>query len=146
MPLAPLRVVRPTAERPPASPASPLARWGATVAAAEDGVLLLDTASRVVSVSPSGAALLGSSPAELIGRPLLDAVTFIDFEVGERDPGYASRVPPLLALRSASLARGIVRVDRPAGRVTLDLVSAVLRGSDGKAAGVISFLAPVTSD
>lgn len=147
MPLAPLRVLSSpalgSAARTETKRSSPLARWGAAVAAVDDACFVVDAAGRVVSCSAAGAELLGRPVAQLAGRPLREAVTFIDFETGERSPAYESRVPPLLAISAVTLCRGIVRLQRTSGQLTLDVVSAPLRGSDGGVAGSISFIAAV---
>jgi PAS domain-containing protein len=145
MPLAPLRVLREDPDRPAVTPASTLARWGATVAAAEDACLLLDPAGRVVSVSPAGAGLLGQEQVGLLDRSLLEAVTFVDFESGGAAPAYTPRIPPLLACSADTLTRGIARVRTAAGPVTLDMVSAPLRRAQGQLVGSITFLARVSA-
>lgn len=142
MPLAPLRVVSAPANAEPRR-SSPLARWGATVAVADDACLVTDSSGRIVSCSAAAAQLLGCSVSALTGRPLRQAVTFVDFETGERSPAYEPRVPPLLAMSGATLSRGFVRLQVAGGQVTLDVVSAPLRGSDGGVAGSISFIARV---
>jgi PAS domain-containing protein len=127
---------------PPATP-SALARWGAAAAGAADAALVLDRTGSVVSVSAAAAGLLGRSRAEVLRRRLLDELPLVDFDTGARQPDYAGRIPPLAAMHAGSLMRGLLRVDRPAGRVTLDVISAPLRESDGAIVGSLSFLAAI---
>ncbi|HVA60900.1 MAG TPA: PAS domain-containing protein [Mycobacteriales bacterium] len=140
----PVSAVDRTPSRSNATASSPLSRWGSTVAAARDACLVLDAGGRVVSVSPACAELFGQSVDALIGRDLLDAVALVDFETGEAAPEYAARIPPLLVLTVVTLGRSLLRLERPAGRVTLDIISAPLRGNDGQVVGSISFLAEIS--
>ncbi len=130
--------------RPRTGPTTPLAGWSAPVATAHDACVLVDTAGRVVSISASGAAVLGCAAATVTGRPLLDVVTLVDFATGEAPADYAARIPPLSALKFATLVRGLLRVRAAGDRlVTVDAVAAPLHDGAGEVVGSITFLAPV---
>jgi PAS domain-containing protein len=130
----------------PGRATSSLARWGTAAAGATEPVLVLDATGCVISVSAAAVALLGPSYDALLRRPLADQLTLVDFETGAQHPDYAPRIPPLLVLRSGSLLRGLMRLDRPAGRITLDVISAPLREADGTVVGSLSFLAAIGAD
>lgn len=115
------------------------------MALADDACLLLDSSGRIVSISLAAAALLGCERVTALGNRLLDQVTFVDFHTGEPAPAYATRVPPLLALSADCLARGIVRVNTGAGRRTVDVVSAPVRGGNNRLVGSLSFLSAVSA-
>lgn len=129
---------------PPGTPTS-LAHWAATIAAAHDACLLVDSRGSVVSVSVSGATALGCVAADAVGHPLLDVIKLVDFETGDSHPDYAPRIPPLGALKFVTLVRGLLRVRQPDDRlVTLDAVAAPLRDEAGEVVGSIAFLSAVT--
>jgi PAS domain S-box-containing protein len=130
--------------RPPAA-STPLARWSAAVAAAHDPCVVLDVQGQVLSLSVSGAELLGCSDAGVIGRRLLDVLHLVDFETGALDPDYAARIAPLAVLQPGSgLMRSLLRVrTRDGGRLTVDASSAPLHDVRGETIGSLTFLAPV---
>lgn len=118
-----------------------LGRWSATAAAAQDGCLVLDPQGHVVSLSATAAELLDCSDAGVIGRRLADVTELVDFDLGEPDPSYADRVPPLAALRSDSIVRSLMRVrHRDDSRVTLDVCGMPLHDAGGRVVGSLSFL------
>ncbi|MEU4691976.1 hypothetical protein [Actinoplanes sp. NPDC023714] len=119
-------------------------RWTSTVAGAEEPCLVVDNNGLILAVSPSGSELLGlGKPAEAIGRRLGEALQLIDFtaSAGQLDEPEADKIPPLLAVRSESLARGLLRV---AGEppLTVDAIATPLRSGD-RVAGSLTFLSPV---
>jgi PAS domain S-box-containing protein len=124
---------------------TPLARWSAAVAAAHDPCLVLDLEGQVLSLSVSGAELLGCSDAAVIGRPLLDVLHLVDFDTGALDPDYAARIAPLAVLQSGSgLMRSLLRVrTREGDRLTVDASSAPLHDVRGETIGSLTFLAAV---
>jgi PAS domain S-box-containing protein len=130
--------------RTPAS-STPLARWSAAVAAAHDACLVIDAQGQVLSLSTSGAELLGCSDQGVIGRRLLDVVELVDFDTGAPSPDYASRVAPLGVLASGSgLMRSLLRVrHRDGSRLTLDASAAPMHDVRGEIIGSITFLAAV---
>ena len=89
-------------------------RWTATVAAAVEPCLVIDRPPRSSPSRPSCSELLGlGKPADAVGQPLLGSVLrLIDFTAGggELDEPEIEKIPPLLAIRSKRLARGLMRV------------------------------------
>ncbi|GAB3795211.1 hypothetical protein [Micromonospora zhanjiangensis] len=136
------------AATPPPGPDS-LARWIATVTGAPEPCLVIDQRTRIVAISQACCDLIClGSPEDTVGRPLLDAgVRLIDFtaargELAEQD---IDKIPPLLALSSGRLARGLLRVSgKPAGATTatVDAIATPLF-SDGSVAGSLTFLSEV---
>jgi len=88
-------------------------QWCVTVEGAAEPCLLIDGRTRVVAVSASGCALLGlGTPAEVIGLPLLrGGLRLLDFTAArlELTEQEVDKIPPLLALSSGRLARGLLR-------------------------------------
>jgi len=130
--------------RTPAA-STPLARWSASVAAAHDPCLVVDTQGQVISLSASAADLLGCSDAGVIGRRLTDVIDLVDFETGASRPDYAARVAPLAVLANGNgLMRSLLRVrHRDGSRVTIDASSAPLHDVRSEIIGSLTFLAAV---
>ena len=127
MPHVELSVSEPFA-RPRQTFDSSLAKWAMAAADAEEHCLVIDHGALIVAISASFEALLGLT-VTAIGRPMVGSVmTLLDFgdglELGDAEIG---KTPPLLALSSGRLARGLMRV-RGAGdtRCTLDAISTPL--------------------
>jgi len=122
---------------------TPLARWSASVAAAHEPCLVLDAHGRVLSLSVSGASLLGCSDVGVIGRPLLSVVDVVDFETGASGPDYAVRVAPLAVLvEGTGLMRSLLRVRLDDGSVrTVDAAAAPIHDVHGSLVGSVTFLA-----
>ncbi|GAA4940694.1 PAS domain-containing protein [Actinoplanes utahensis] len=122
-------------------------RWTMTVAAADEPCLILGVDGTILAVSPSASELLGlGKPAEALGRRLSTALHLIDFTAGGsrlEDP-EAENIPPLLALRSERLARGLMRVvpGEDEAPLTVDAVSTPLMAGD-RVGGTLTFLSPV---
>jgi hypothetical protein len=122
-------------------------RWAATVAAAAEPCLIIDTATLIVALSASCSELLGlGKPAEAIGKPLGGALRLLDFTAGAADleETDAERIPPLLALRSERPARGLLRVIPGPGEtpVTVDAIATPLLDGD-RVAGTLTFFSAV---
>jgi hypothetical protein len=113
------------------------------VAEASEPSLVIDARTVVVAVSPACDELLGlEHPA--IGRKLLDVLRLLDFSAAgvALDQGELGKIPPLLALASGRLARGLLRLECGQGPCTLDAISApLLNGPDP--AGSLTFFSPV---
>lgn len=125
---------------------NPLDGWLDAAHHSEDACLVLDADGVVAGISDVCLDALGlSSAEEILGRGMLDdVVDFVDFAgVGVRPvPADLAKIPPLLALHSGGLARGLIRV-RTSGRITtLDAVSAAIR-ADGGLVGSVTFLSEV---
>jgi PAS domain-containing protein len=122
-------------------------RWSMTVAAADEPCLVIDVDGSILAVSPSCSELLGlGKPADALGLRLSTALHLIDFTAGGgrlEDP-EAENIPPLLALRSERLARGLIRVVPGEGEtpLTVDAISTPLLAGD-RIGGTLTFLSPV---
>jgi hypothetical protein len=120
-----------------------LRRWAKVVADAAEPSLVIDVHAVVVALSPTCDDLLGLGHGA-IGRKLLDVLHLLDFSAngGALDQGELSKIPPLLALASRGLARGLLRVECPGGPYTVDAIATPLL--DGSApAGSLTFFSPV---
>jgi PAS domain S-box-containing protein len=124
---------------------TPLARWIATAAAAHDPCLVLDVGGQILSVSTSGAELLGCSDVAVIGRRLLEVIDLVDFDSGGSQPDYASRIAPLAVLSPRhGLMRSLLRVRQTDGsRQTIDASSAPVHDARGETVGSFTFMAAV---
>lgn len=114
-------------------PATSLTAWCAQVREAHEPCLAVDADGRVVALSVSGAALLGAEIHACLGVRLLDLVVMVDFTatgVPLLDPEMCT--PPLRALRSRRLTRGLVRLRLTDGRTpTFDVVGVPLADGSG---------------
>ena len=123
-------------------------RWMSTVAAAAESCLVIDATTTIRAVSPSCSELLGlGKPIEAVGQPLLGGVLrLIDFTAGggELDEPEVEKIPPLLAIRSKRLARGLMRVqiDGPEPHLTVDAIATPLMAADQVVAS-LTFFSPV---
>lgn len=130
-----------------AGAADPLAQWATSASTAEESCLVLDAGGIIVAASAPCARLFGQGqPTELVGRHLLDreVLYLIDFTAAGNELGESEReqIPPLLALSSGRLARGLLRVRTDAGSRTLDAVATPLR-RHGDVVGSLSFFSTV---
>lgn len=129
------------------APSEGVAVWSAVVAAAEEACLVLDAGGHIASVSESAAQLLaGALPEQLVGRTLgAGPVHLVDFtrELRPLSEPESCRTPMIAALRTGSLARGLIRVRLPHGSATtLDVVAAPLI-SGGQVVGSLSYFSAV---
>jgi len=125
---------------------SSVERWTSTVMAAAEPCLIINTEGLIVALSPVCGALLGlGKPAEAIGQPLSAAISLIDFTANASalEEPEADKIPPLLAVRSGSLARGLMRVmPEPGGApVTVDAIATPLLDGDRVVAALTFFSA-----
>ena len=125
-----------------------LERWAATVTAAAEPCLIVDTETTILAVSPSCGELLGlGKPAEAIGQPLLDSgvLRLIDFTAGggELARPEIEKIPPVLAIRSGRLARGLMRVqaDPTYSALTIDAIATPLTEAEQVVASLTFFSA-----
>ena len=118
-----------------------LARWSGALQAAPEACLMLDATGRVVALSPSAADLLDLQPDTALGALLSDLLAFVDFSLAAlSSPDAAADSPPLRALRTGGMARGLLRRRRPDGSLaTYDVVGVGLRDR----AGVLAFVSEV---
>ena len=120
-------------------------RWTSTVAAAEEPCLVIDFTTTILAISDSCGRLLGLGEApDLVGQPLLgSALRLVDFTAGRgelADPD-TKKIPPLLALTTQRLARGLMRVQPDAHEqdVTVDAIATPLWINDQVAASLTFF-------
>jgi PAS domain-containing protein len=122
-------------------------RWKTTVAVAAEPALIIDPIGTILAVSPSATALLGlGRPADAVGQPLLGGVIrLIDFTAGggDLDEPELERIPPLLAIRTGRLARGLMRVQTAEGEahLTVDAIATPLTDAGDVVASLTFFSA-----
>jgi PAS domain-containing protein len=125
-----------------------LRRWAAAVAAAAEPCLVIDAETRIVATSLACRELLGlADPALTAGRHLLDTLRLVDFTAApnQLDVADADKIPPLLALTSGRLARGLMRVSLaapPDPAATVDAITTPLVET-GIVVGSLTFLSPI---
>ncbi|MFI5936185.1 hypothetical protein [Actinoplanes sp. NPDC051494] len=122
-------------------------RWAATVWQAVEPCLVIDVNSTVVAVSPSGSELLGlGKGAEVVGKPLLGTLRLIDFTAGAGDltDQEIEKIPPLLAMSSERMARGLLRIQPPGDErpVTVDAITTPLL-ENGRVVATLTFFAAI---
>ncbi|GAB2939516.1 hypothetical protein GCM10027280_29840 [Micromonospora polyrhachis] len=146
----------PPANLPPASmqaeadPDDSFTRWSATVSQAAEPCLLIDFQMIIAAVSDSCCQLLGlGRPVDVVDRPLLGGeLRLLDFTAAraELTEQEIDKIPPLLALASGRLARGLLRVrpNTPAGGAdaTVDAISTPIL-EQGLVAGSLTFFAKI---
>ncbi|WP_446211923.1 hypothetical protein [Micromonospora sp. IBSANI012] len=138
------------ASRTPTEPGGDnVGQWSAMVSHAEEPCLLIDADTRVVAISSAGCDLLClGAPEDVVGLPLLEGgLRLLDFTAarGELTEQETDKIPPLLALHSGRLARGLLRV-QPAGEdapdATVDAISTPVL-TDGSVAGSLTFFSEI---
>lgn len=128
-------------------PVASLQRWASAAADTEEACLVLDSYTAVVAASHSCAVLLGfADPDAVRGNRLRDTMPpLLDFTAGQTrlEESEADRIPPLLAIASGLMARGLIRLPADyGGTVTLDAIATPLR-DDNTVAGSLTFFARV---
>jgi hypothetical protein len=119
--------------------------WDFAVRQANEACLVLDNSFTVVAASPGCAGLLSVVAADAVGRRLLDVLPLLDFNTagGRLPKSEVDKIPPLAAISTGMLARGLLRVPGPDNvPTTVDAISVPLRDPDG-VAGSLTFFAPV---
>jgi hypothetical protein len=129
-----------------ARPSEVALAWARLAAGSADLVIALDAGGRVLAMSPCAAQLIvGPGGDRVIGRHLLDVLDLVDFNPTPGDASmYADRIPPLLAIASNALSRGLLRVRTGGRTVTLDAVAAPLHDAAGSLVGTVCFLASLS--
>jgi hypothetical protein len=122
-------------------------RWTSTVASAAEPCLVIDSAAKILAMSASCSELFGlGKPAEVVGQTLGNALRLIDFTAvaSQLDESDVEKIPPLLAIRSERLARGLLRVVPSPGEppLTVDAITTPLLHND-RVAGSLTFFSPV---
>jgi hypothetical protein len=124
-------------------------RWSVTVSRAAEPCLLIDLQTTIGAISYSCCTLLGlSTPADVVGHPLLGGeLRLLDFTAArsELTGQEADKIPPLLALSSGRLARGLLRVHSGAAGSTDATVDAIATPLlvGGVVAGSLTFFSEV---
>jgi hypothetical protein len=110
----------------------PIATWLPAVRASAEACLLLDDKGRVCAASAGAGKVLGASP-NTIGARFAELVSAVDFTSGAAPDLEPERsMPPLRALATGGLARGLMRLRVGDGSlVTYDVVAVPLEGSRG---------------
>jgi len=121
--------------RKPDKPAqSAVDRWSAAVETANEPCVVIDNFANIAAASVAASHLLGfASPRAAIGQCLYDdALPLLDFtsEGGSLGSDEIQRIPPILALTSGLLARGVLRIRTAGDIVTMDAVSTPLVEAD----------------
>ncbi len=117
-----------------------LQAWTTRVREADEAVLVLDARGRVTGMSASCAGLLRVDPGQVFGALLVDMVTLVDFTAAALPLTEPERqVPPLRALATGALARGLVRFTRNGRTSTHDVVGVPL----ARGAGALAFFTAV---
>lgn len=139
---------------PSAGPSTPqetdnFQRWSNAVASALEPCLLIDLHTNIEAVSVSCCELLGlGTPAKAVGRPLLKGeLRLLDFTAAraELPEQETEKIPPLLALSSGRLARGLLRVRSTAAGgsdATVDAIATPVI-TNGVVAGSLTFFSQV---
>jgi PAS domain-containing protein len=121
--------------------------WALTVSAAVEPCLVIDAGGLVVAASP-GYGELFSVPdvAILPGHHLADVLELRDFNrsSGRLPAGEIDKIPPLLAITSRGLARGLLRVLSASKTSLVDAISVPLGGPDA-VSGSLTFFSKVKS-
>ena len=142
-------VFRPQGHPPVESGSDSFTCWTATVSAAAEPCMVIDAEMAIAAASSSCCTLLGlGAPARAVGCSLLDAgLRLVDFTAArsELTELEIDKIPPLLAITSGRLARGLLRVQPGAEGATDATVDAIatpllIRGA---VAGSLTFFAEV---
>ncbi|MFR9774566.1 hypothetical protein ACL02O_00710 [Micromonospora sp. MS34] len=123
-------------------------QWSGIVSRAAEPCLLIDGDTTVVAISAAGCELLFlGAPEDVVGRPLLEGgLRLVDFtaQPSELTEQESDKIPPLLALHSGRLARGLLRVQEPGdgAGTTVDAISTPVL-AEGEVAGSLTFFSRV---
>jgi len=120
----------------------PVSTWAQVVVRAAEPCLILDSDGVVIAASPTCRSLLGfPEDEEVVGRGLLDGLLeLIDFTAarGQLAEWELERIPPLLALSTGGLARGLMRIRVGDLIRTVDAITTPL-WNGGQLAGSLTF-------
>ncbi|MFD0785517.1 hypothetical protein ACFQZ8_16540 [Micromonospora azadirachtae] len=124
-------------------------RWSSTVTNADEPCLLIDADTNVVAISTATCRLLSlGEPDAVIGLPLLSGgLRLLDFTANRNalTQQEIDKIPPLLALSSGRLARGLLRVQAATPKAPVCTVDAISTAvfTDDTLAGSLTFFSPV---
>ena len=118
-----------------------LRAWVTVVATSADPCLVLSADGRVAGLSVSAAALVAEAPMDIVGRRLVgDVFALVDFSSAAEPMPADAMVPPVQAISSGVLSRGLVRLRRADGvTLTLDAIATPLHADDGLIIGSLTF-------
>ncbi|BCB80672.1 hypothetical protein GCM10022251_01840 [Phytohabitans flavus] len=122
--------------------------WAPTVAAAAEPCMLIDPEMAIVAISESACQLLGlGSPVDVVGESLFEGVLhLVDFTQAriELPDTEIEKIPPMLAISSGRLARGLLRVQaaREDEAATVDAIATPLHDG-GEVSGSLTFFCAV---
>jgi hypothetical protein len=127
---------------------SSVERWTSTVMAAAEPCLIINNEGTIAALSPACSELLGlDKPAEAIGQQFTDMISLIDFtaNAGALEDPDAGNIPPLLAVKSGRLARGLMRVVPGPGAAPLivDAIATPLLDGEQRVLGALTFFSAV---
>jgi hypothetical protein len=123
-------------------------RWTSTVAAASEPCMVIDFTFTILAISDSCSLLLGLGDSiDVVGEPLLGgSLRLIDFTAArsELSDPEVEKIPPLLALTTQRLARGLMRVQPGPGDadITVDAIATPL-WVNGQVAASLTFFSRV---
>jgi hypothetical protein len=120
---------------------SSLDLWEYTVRHAHEACLVLDVNANVVAASAGCDELFSVDPADAVGRRLVDVLRLLDFNAvaGKLPEREVDKIPPMVAISTASLARALLRISGADGSAdTVDAVSVPLRDGD-RVVGSLTF-------
>ncbi|MFY1635430.1 hypothetical protein ACN27F_19505 [Solwaraspora sp. WMMB335] len=125
--------------------------WTDAATVALEPCLVINQELVIAAASRSCCELLGlGEPGKVAGHPLLDGLRLVDFTAqrGELDEAEIDKIPPLLALTSGRLARGLLRVAGGAvaahGDGTVDAIATPV-WTGKKVVGSLTFFAPIST-
>ena len=122
-----------------------LTLWAQTAIVAAEPCVVIDSAGDVVAASPGCGDLFEIDIDDAVDRPLAgDVLDLRDFSASQKAlPGWEiTKTPPLLAISSEGLARGLLRVWVGDAAKTVDAISVPLVES-GLIVGSLTFFVPV---
>jgi hypothetical protein len=122
--------------------------WAHTVAAAGEPCMLIDVEMAIVAISESACQLLGlGNPGDATGESLVEgALRLVDFTQArtELPDVEIEKIPPVLAISSGRLARGLLRVQSgiEGEAATVDAIATPLHDG-GQVSGSLTFFCEV---
>jgi len=125
-------------------PPDPLSHWVRAVVGAVEPCLVIDKRAVIIAMSQLCVAMLG-----LVGSPVGASLRegplkLIDFgpDGHKLTDNEVGKVPPILAVTSGRLARGLIRIRCDGAVYTLDAVATPI-GPPDSVAGSLTFFSPV---
>jgi hypothetical protein len=122
---------------------SALGRWAGALRGAEEPGFVIDDGRVIVAMSESCCDALGLTSTP-IGRDLEGVLRLLDFGPGggPLSDGEVEKIPPLLALTSGRLARGLLRAQCADQACTFDAIATPVVEHD-RVVGSLTFLSAV---